>query len=116
MAEPSTRNSQIGVILERIDDLRGDMRETKDKLSDLSREIGDFRLSYTGEHQTVVLKVDAAHSRLDQHEVRIKAIENALPQLVMMSKVLTFVGSAVVLSIIGLIWAILTHQAVIAFP
>lgn len=114
MAENSTRS--IGVILERINDLRGDMRENKDQLECLSKEIEDFRLLYTSEHQRVAIQSEAAHRRLDEHEKRLKTIEATMPQLVMMGKILTFVGSAVVVSIVGLIWTIITHQVTLIFP
>jgi len=116
MATEASAHASSALILERIEDLRKDFQENKTSLNCLVKDLGDFRLHYTGEHQRVVMQTEASHKRLDDHERRLQEIEKILPSLVMTGKALTFVGSAVVLSILGLIWALVTGQATVVIP
>lgn len=110
---PTEANVNQEALIERFTGLKDDNIEIKAALSCLTREVSDFRLIYTSGHERVVMQSDASHRRLDDHEDRLKKIESILPSLVMTGKALTFVGSAMVLAIIGLIWALITGQAVV---
>lgn len=116
MAETARGVNQLGIVLERISDLRGDMQDTREQLKGIAKEIADFRLLYTSEYHKLAALSNTTNNRLDDHEIRLKSIEQTMPQLVMVSKILIFVGSVVAAAIIGLIWTILTHQITLIYP
>lgn len=67
-------------------------------------------------------KADAAHRRLDDHvkrldtlEVAVRNLSDAVQPLVWTSRLIAFVGTAVGVSIIALIWSLITGQASVTF-
>src|SRR4030042_651328 len=99
-----------GVILERIDGIKCDLAEVRGMISELTRDYRNFRESYTKEHIPLTLQAEAAHRRLDEHKVEHNEIETEIEELkkqlapvIIWGKIIGFIGSAVMLSMIALI-------------
>lgn len=112
-----------GVVLERIESLRCDIAELRGAVDVLTRDYRNFREVYVGAHVTLDGKADAAHRRLDDHDKRhvgleqeVEQLKNQLTPLVLWGKVVAFVGSAVMLSVIALIWSLITGQMRLIVP
>lgn len=111
------------VILERIEAVKCDLAEVRGMISELTRDYRSFREAYTKENVPLSLQAAAAHRRLDEHkevhaklEVQVEELKKQLTPLVLWGKVVAFVGSAVMLSVIALIWSLITGQVHMVFP
>ena len=83
------------------------------KLEDLIGRIDDrLRNMETGEagaHGILNTKLTAMDAELKDHENRLDSIEKYIPAI----RVMVWVSAAVGLSVIGLIWAVVTHAVTI---
>ena len=111
------------VILEKISNLQEDVLEIKTDVGCLNKGYQAFQREYIKESAELSMKAISSHRRLDVHERRLEAIEtqmqeirNALQPLIMTNRVLAFVGSAVGLSVIALVWSLITGRAVMFIP
>ena len=111
------------VILEKIVNLQEDVSEIKTEVGCLNKNYQAFQREYIKESAELSMKTVSSHRRLDVHERRMEAIEtqmkeirDALQPLIMTNRVLAFVGSAVGLSVIALIWSLVTGKAVMFIP
>ena len=111
------------VILEKVSHIQEDVSEIKTELGCLSKNYQAFQREYIKESAELSMKAVSSHRRLDVHEKRMDAIEaqmkeirDALQPLIMTNRVLAFVGSAVGLSVIALIWSLVTGKAVMFIP
>jgi len=120
-------DKKIEVILERISTIDKYLLKTTAQLEVLSTQIVEFNKEYITKHVTVENKVTAAHIRLDSLEnkvdKRITEIEKAildiqkmLIPMVSANKILTFIAAGFGISIIGLIWSLITGQVQLGFP
>lgn len=121
MPETSTA-STIAVVLSRIEALACDVKDLRSEVKTNNLAAIEFREKYYSAHEQSLNMAQRAHERLDTHNERIAAIErecealnNSVSPLIFANKVLMFVGSALMLSIIGLIVAIITHQVTLGF-
>ena len=111
------------VILEKVSNLQEDVSEIKTEVGCLNKNYQAFQREYIKESAELSMKAVSSHRRLDVHEKRMEAIEaqmkeirDALPPLIMTNRVLAFVGGAVGLSVIALIWSLITGNAVMFIP
>lgn len=118
---PITTNQ--GVLLERLEALRCDIAELRVVVDAQSKDYRDFREAYVKAHARVEGQAEAAHRRLDEHELDhvqlegdVRQLKEQLAPVVMWGKVVAFVGSAVMLSVIALIWSLITGQVHMVFP
>lgn len=114
----------LGVVLERIGDLRGDVSEIKAQITCYNdREIA-FEMKYTEERTSLAADVRTAgetaaraHKRIDDLEKQVVTIGDAVKPLIFQSKVLAWasslIGGALILGALSFLWAIATHQIVI---
>ena len=111
------------VILERVANLQEDVSEIKTDVGCLSNNYQAFQRQCIEKGAELSMKAMSSHRRLDDHDTRLTAIEDqmkeirdALQPLIMTNKVLVFVGSAVGISVIALIWSLVTGKAVMFIP
>ena len=111
------------VILEKINNVQGDVSEIKQDVKNLSNNYRAFERESIRERANLVGKVNAAQTYAEENRRRIVDIEkkmteiqNALQPLIATNKLLAFIGGALGISIIALIWALITGQAILAFP
>lgn len=103
-------------ILERLEVTREDVREIKTGVQELVAQVNTWQLQAVEERTRLKESNSAAWRRIDEHEKRLKAIEDTLHPLIQQSKILSIVGTSVTLAIIGLIVSIMTHQVTILVP
>jgi uncharacterized protein YPO0396 len=117
--------SQISnaVLLEKINNV---LKEVGDMAGDIKCNANDFAKfanEYAGAHVKVVERADNAHSRIDELNKRVDALDAAMKKLtdsihplIYTNKVLTWLAIGFGGSVIALIWAILTHAVEIVAP
>ena len=122
-SEPQVDCSAGEVILERITHVQEGVSEIKTEVGCLNNNYQAFRREHIKEIAELSMKTVSSHRRLDVHERRMDAIEaqmkeirDALQPLIMTNRVLAFVGSAVGISVIALIWSLVTGKAVMFIP
>ncbi len=110
------------VLVERVDAVIESQTEIKEMILRLDDRLRAIEREQVVEHVKLEAKADAAHRRLDEHEKRISANEasiNALKDLiaplVTANRIMTWIGGALGISVIALIWALITGQAHILF-
>lgn len=95
MPSPTISNA---VILERIEQLRGDICEQSGKFETLTRVVQEFQLSYASEHTRLSETAAAAHRRLDEQKKEIDALKkiiDQLPAIVLQVKIIAGIAVAV---------------------
>lgn len=119
----STATAGNARIEEKINGIIEDLTEIKTAVKDISGCQQKFQVDYTKAHVIVEQKAEAAHNRLDKHDEELEKMKQnidkmtaALSPLITQSKILAWGASALGLSIIALIWGIITHTVVIAIP
>jgi uncharacterized protein YPO0396 len=117
--------SQISnaVLLEKINNV---LKEVGDMAGDIKCNANDFAKfanEYAGAHVKVVERADNAHSRINELNKRVDALDAAMKKLtdsihplIYTNKVLTWLAVGFGSSIIALIWAILTHSVELVAP
>ena len=117
--------SQISnaVLLEKINNV---LKEVGDMAGDIKCNANDFAKfanEYAGAHVKVVERADNAHSRINELNKRVDALDAAMKKLtdsihplIYTNKVLTWLAIGFGGSVIALIWAILTHAVEIVAP
>jgi len=121
MPEPTTA-STIAVVLTRIEALACDVKDLRFEVKTNNLAAIEFREKYYSAHEQSLNMAQRAHERLDAHDTRITALQHdcetltqAVSPLIFANKIVMFIGSALMLSIIGLIVAIITHQVTLGF-
>jgi len=113
----------LGRIEEKIDYIVKALDETQEAVSKLAECYQKSQIDYTRTNVILEQKADSAHARLDEHNKDIVAIRNNLETLakivasiVAQYRIINFIAGAFGLSLIGLIWGIITHSVAITIP
>ena len=103
-------------ILERVDALRGDILDLKEEIKSIKKDIidngkifGDFQVYYTREHARLEALAEINKEARINHEARLKILEDLIKPLIFQSKIVAMIGGSLLLSVLGLLWAIFTH-------
>lgn len=124
MTPSQATTPNTAVLLERIEQIRGDVAEIKASVSCFSSSQTTFEKSYIENHAAVKADVKTvsdtaarAHKRIDDLELQMKMLGDAVKPLVFQSKILawaaTVIGGAMILGTLSFLWAVATHQIVI---
>ena len=124
MTPQQATTPNTAVLLERIEQVRGDIAELKAVMACSSSDTATFRQSYIQQHVELKAEVgrvsDAAtraHKRIDDLEGQVRTIGEAVKPLIYQSRILAWasslIGGALILGALSFIWAIATHQVVI---
>jgi predicted RNase H-like nuclease (RuvC/YqgF family) len=103
------------VLAEKIDNLQTSINELKDTLRQLDGEQRQSELDAVRDHTRIEGKADAANNRLDIHSRRLEKVERDLPNLILAYRIMATVGGVLGVSVIALIWSLITGQAHITF-
>lgn len=110
------------VLVERLKNLQDDLVKIDQGVSSLNDKFGCFERGYLVEHAKVVNRADEAHARLADHLKRIEMLEARFEQLsklisplIQTNKIVVWIGGALGLSVLGLVWSILTGQVTLLF-
>lgn len=140
MSDLRSSSQSFDIVLERVANMQGDVSEIKNSVKCLDECQHRFERDYLQEHAKVVQESNAAHRRLDEFEKRMKernadfeyrmterskesaalrvqmtAIQESMTPLIAAYRVLAFLGGALGLSVIALIWSLITGQVKLVF-
>ena len=111
------------VLLEKINNV---LKEVGDMAGDIKCNANDFAKfanQYAGEHVKVVERADNAHTRIDELKLRMDALElsmkkltDSIHPLIYTNKILTWLAGVLGVSIVALIWSIITHTVELIAP
>lgn len=111
------------VALEKISNIEEDVSEIKKGFGDLNKSFLAFQRLSIKESAEFSMKVVSSHRRLDTHEERLKAIEtqmteirDAIQPLIYTNRILAFIGGSLGVSVVALIWSLITGKAVMIIP
>lgn len=107
--------SNTQVLSERLELLIANMAELKDMMARLADQVRVLEKDGLADQVRVAAKLEAAHYRLDEHEKALAQAQKILPDLVTANRIATYVGGALVLSVMALVWALVTGQAHLTF-
>ena len=119
MADDQSINSEnLDVIVERISNLRDDIREVKD----LVKEVGVQQQVAKEDRIKICNRVEYAHLRIDQiqkhfedQQIEMRQLKKQVQPLIFTNKIVAAIGSIALISILGLVWALLTGQVQLVF-
>ena len=104
------------IIFKRLDDMAADIKDMRKALDCIDTKQNDFILTYTKAHEELAARVSTSEknhnsttARIDKIEVAIEALKASIAPLIPLSKILMTVGSFFLLSLMALIWAVITH-------
>jgi hypothetical protein len=103
------------VLTERVELLIANVGEVKEMVARLAEQVRVLEKDGYADQIRAEAKLEAAHHRLDEHEKALTHTGKVLPDLVTASRVGTYLGGALVLSVMALIWALITGQAHLSF-
>lgn len=107
--------TSVEVLAERVEVLIGNVAELKDLLGQVSTQVRTLDREAITDRARIEGKVDAAHRRLDEHDKRLTDINKVLPNLIVANNILTYGGGILLLSVLALIWSLITGQAHLTF-
>jgi len=110
------------VVLEMISNIQDDVTEIKKDVKDGKERSQEFERLYIKAYAQVEQSAQSAHKRLDDHEVRLKGLEDSIKKfveviqpLVTTNNILKWVGGILGGSIFILIWMIILGQVQLVF-
>lgn len=121
-APAANDNGALRVVMERLGGMSAALLELKALVQSMDMRQRQAELDRVAVTATQEAKITAAHTRLDTHANDIKELKAAkdatdkrLGVLEPAYRLMLFVGSALGISVIGLIWALITGTAKITF-
>ena len=119
----ATGQSNNAIVVERLENLRNGQSELKTAVDGMDDNLTKLIIEYRTEHERIVAAAQSAHVRIDNNNKRIAALETrmedlakAVTPLIYSNRILTFISSAFVLSIVALIWGLLTGSINLVVP
>ena len=109
-------DGELGVIIERIEELRRDIIAIKNDVTQTCKLVSDFQLFYTKEHTKLEAMTLEMLRDLAKHDVRIETLETLIRPLVFQNKIVASIGGILLLAVVGILFAIFTHQITLVFP
>ena len=109
-------DGELGVIIERIEELRRDIIAIKNDVTQTCKLVSDFQLFYTKEHTKLEAMTLEMLRDLAKHDVRIETLEALIRPLVFQNKIVASIGGILLLAVVGILFAIFTHQITLVFP
>ena len=113
MTPPVVSNA---VLLERIETLRDAIQKLETAIVCSNQEFSNLRTEYNREHVRVVANTEKAIAKTEDHEQRIRALEDAVKPIVLLTKVIGAVGVIMAGTLIAFLWTLITHQVQIVIP
>jgi len=110
------KDDTLGVIVERIEELRRDIIAIKNDVTQTCKLVSDFQLFYTKEHTKLEAMTLEMLKDLAKHEVRIETLDALIRPLIFQNKIVASIGGILLLAVVGILVAIFTHQITLVFP
>jgi chromosome segregation ATPase len=115
-------SASIALLAQRLETMGGSLEELKGMVKDLAGKVDSLERREDRCQAVLQMRVDQAHERLEEQKKAIVALEGwkdqtekVIQKLQMAYGILAFVATAFGLSIIALIWGLLTGQASVVF-
>jgi hypothetical protein len=119
MTDNTITNAELRVYVEKI---VADIADLKTSLKEHDRVERDFQREYWQRHTKVAESAERAHFRIDDLVETIREIKDwhkklgeSITPLMHTNKIILFIGGALGLSVLALIWSLITGQAIIIF-
>lgn len=112
MAPPGVSQSQISALEQRIE--KG-FDELKEMLKGFDERVRAVEQREAGCQPIITARLDAAFRKIDDHDLRLITVEKHADRMMAAYQFMLFMGSALGLSVIALIWALITGQAQVVF-
>lgn len=119
---PAGAGDETAVLVERLKNVQDDLVKIDRGVCALNEKLSAFERSYLVEHAKVVNRADEAHAKLTDHLRRIERLETSFEALSKMiqplintNKIVVWIGGALGLSVLGLVWSLLTGQVTLLF-
>jgi len=93
-------------------------KDVMDRIDEISKEIKQIATMYNSQQITCAARgqqMKTVEEQAIDHEQRIKAIERATEKAMQAINLITWIGAAFGILIIGLLWALFTGQAELIF-
>jgi septal ring factor EnvC (AmiA/AmiB activator) len=123
MPAASQPSKDTSAILERIDGIREDIGELKSSITTLADGYSCFKVDYTKAHEELRSDVKQVSERVNEHDKtlvkhgdQLKSHEEKLAPLTLQSRIVAWVGSAIGLMVLYLLWDIFIHRGVPIIP
>jgi hypothetical protein len=115
-------SASIALLAQRLETMGGSLDELKGMVKELRVTVDGLERREDRCQAVLQMRVDQAHARLDEQKRALEAMESwkelaerVMQKLQLAYGILAFVATAFGLSIIALIWALLTGQASVVF-
>lgn len=115
MIAMATTQPNLGVIMEKIENIRGDVVDIKTMLSCHIEAQQKFEQETNTSRALLSEKVGQLQTDVGDHEGRIGKLEDIVKRLAVTDAILRWVAVAFMSSLIALIWALLTDQVHLTF-
>ena len=109
-------NGELGVIIDRIETLRKDIIDMRHDVIQTCKLVTDFQLFYVKEHTKLKIITLEIVKDVAKHDVRIGTLETLIRPLIFQNKIVASIGGILLLAVIGILVAIITHQITLVFP
>ena len=106
----------LGRIEEKLDYIVKTLEDMQAAAAKLAECYQKSQLDYTRANVILEQKADSAHVRLDEHRKDIAAMKTSVQSIVAQYRIINFIAGAFGLSLIGLIWGIITHSIALTIP
>ena len=113
---PSPTQPNMGVIMEKIANIQSDVSEIKTLLTGHVETQTKFEQETMSSRAVTSEKMMRVQALVDNHEERLKSLENIVRRLVYTDAILRWAAVVFMGSVITFIWSIITHQVTIGFP
>lgn len=107
--------SNTQVLTERLELLIANVAELKEMVAHLAEQVRLLEKEGLASQVRLEARLEAAHHRLDEQEKTLQQAQKVLPDLVTASRIGTYLGGGLTLSVMALIWALITGQAHLTF-
>jgi hypothetical protein len=118
-----SQGEQLILLAEKIGQMSAVLIEVKNAVQARDDMLQKFYTEYKVEHLRVTDMASGANKRLDRVENEIgevtsnmSKIQEAMRPLISANKFLVWLGAAVGIMVVGLLWAILTNQVMVVMP
>ena len=109
-------DGELGVIIERIEDLRREIATIKNDVTLTCKLLSDFQLFYTKEHTKLEAMTLEMLRDVAKHDVRLEVLEALIKPLIFQNKIVAAIGGILLLAVMGILVSIFTHQVTLIFP
>lgn len=115
MTAAAGQSTSNAVLLERIEALRCDVAELTRTTNSFIQETHQFRVMYTEGHENVVGRVSVLEKQQKDTADKVSTITQDIAKMLPVYRAALWLAGGMGVSIMALIWSIITHQVQLTF-